>query len=441
MITEQYSREIREIETILHQHMDLFGYELIDMPIIADADIFLTRAGNSIVEQLFTFERFGRLLALRPEFTALLAHRYAQEKHTKPVRWQLSGAIFVDEPSDYSLQYQHHNIGAEFIGQSSTLADAELMIMAVDGLEKLGVENWQLVIGHVGLQLHLLSQFGLNSRTQRILLTQRERLKEVGKQAVLDYLSDILMLEDTKDSANSVNGDETGKMLDMLLDLTHQTNTMGGRTRHDIAERIIKKHERGLEYEKISQALDFLQVWGNMRGTFNDVVDKIKPFIVDDDTYGQSLLSKWLEVLQTLSAYGLDVSRMIIQPDLTKNWDYYTGFVFGIRVNGDYVASGGRYDGLTKLLGSHEEIPAVGFAYYTHRLLESLPTNTNTEPVYTLKSKASHEAISWAQTLRAVDITIELVTDSENVDIEIIDNQAHYKDKVFSREQLIEEII
>ncbi len=86
-------------------------------------------------------------------------------------------------------------------------------------------KNWQIVVGHVGLQLHLLSQFGLDRRTQRILLTQRERLKEDGKQAVLEYLRNILIIDNESVTTHTSNGEETQQMLDMLLDSTRYTST------------------------------------------------------------------------------------------------------------------------------------------------------------------------------------------------------------------------
>ena len=372
------SRRIREIETILQQHMGLSGYDLIDVPVIEDADIFLTRAGNTIIEQLFTFERFGRLLALRPEFTAAVAHRYIQEKHTDPVRWQLSGSIYVDEPSDISQQYEQHNIGAELINQNGIMAEAEIVAMAAQGMAKLDVRDWHLVIGHVGLQLHLLSQFGLDNRTYRILLTQRDRLKEHGKQAVLDYLNEVLPVDDSSLIPQSGNGQETQQMLDVLLDSTPYGNTMGGRSRHDIAARLLKKHDRALERSQIARAIDFLEKWGNIRGKASEIGSEIQSFIASDDSYGQQLFDEWYQMIDLLHAYGISDEQIIIQPDLTKNWDYYTGIVFGIRANDSYVASGGRYDGLTQLLGGEDIIPAVGFAYYTETLLQALPSSKTT---------------------------------------------------------------
>lgn len=410
-------RKIREIERVLQDHMDLFGYDLIDIPIIEKAEIFLTRAGHNIIERLFTFDRGGHLLALRPEFTAAAAHRYAQQGTQQPVRWQVSGAIFEDEPSDHSLQYQKHTIGAELIGQNGASADAEIIAIAVQGAKKLGADEFKVIIGHVGLQLHLLAQYQLDSRTSRLLLSQRERLKTEGKQATLEYIQEALTLDDSakSDEGNLGQSEQTQYMLDVLLDSTRYGATMGGRSRHDIAQRLLQKRERTLETKQIVAAIDFLADWGQIRGSIEDILSQVAQFIGEDDEIGRGLLDNWQQTLELLPAYDIHQDNIILQPDLTKNWDYYTGMVFGIRANETYIASGGRYDGLTKLLGSQENVPAVGFAYYTEPLLNALPKIDNAPHVFTL-SKANMsevEALQWTITLRKAGIAILVVDDSE----------------------------
>lgn len=430
---------LRKVESRLQQHMALFGFDYIDVPMIANADIFLTRAGDTIIEELFTFERFGQLLALRPEFTAATTHQYIQAGLTDPVRWQLSGEIFIDLPSDHSLQYQQHNIGAELIGESGSVIDAELIAMASQGIQKLNIDAWHLIIGNVGLQLHLLSQFQLDRRTYRILLTQRDRLKENGKQAVLDYLAEILELDDTAQSTQQSTGIETQQTLDVLLDSTPYGNTMGGRDRRDIAARLLKKHDRGLERQQISDALDFLQAWGALRGSPDEILPKVHAFISSNDEQGQTLFREWQETLQLLSAYGVQQEQIIIQPDLTKNWDYYTGIVFGIHVNDTYVASGGRYDGLTRLLGSEKDFPAVGFAYYTQKLMDAISFSESSTLVINLGSDEYATSIVWASALR--DAGIAVTTSSMNeADISIHGETARYNNKSYTLDDLIQEL-
>ena len=49
----------------------------------------------------------------------------------------------------------------------------------------------------------------------------------------------------------------------------------------------------------------------------------------------------------------------------SRGLTYYTGLIFDISLNHldhTVVGGGGRYDGLVKMLGGSEDVPAVGFA-------------------------------------------------------------------------------
>ena len=66
-----------------------------------------------------------------------------------------------------------------------------------------------------------------------------------------------------------------------------------------------------------------------------------------------------------LAARGCDVSGLEFQATFGRTtMEYYDGFVFGFyaarRPDLPPVASGGRYDALTRHLGQGREIPAVG---------------------------------------------------------------------------------
>jgi histidyl-tRNA synthetase len=428
--------DIRSIEQILQREMALFGYKLMEVPMIEEADIFLTRAGDSIIERLFTFERFGRLLALRPEFTAAVAHYYSQSNLHEPVRWQLSGLIFEDEPGDTSRQFEKHTIGAEFLGKSGLAADAEIIAMAAQGIAKLGIANWQLVLGHVGLLRHLLSRFGLDSRAERLLLGQRETLKREGKAAALANLQDVISLqaENIPQVPDSGSSGQTQYMLDVLLDSTRYGTTMGGRSRHEIAQRLLKKRERALELEQFLAALDFLETWGKLSGSSTDVFANIDAFI--DDDKGRVLLNEWQTTLELLSAYGISEEQIVIQPDLSKNWDYYTGLVFGLRQGETVLASGGRYDGLTQLFGA-DAVPAVGFVYYSQALLQSQSASASPR-IYSLKGNDEVTTIRWASALRENGISV--ASSINGADIICEAELATYQGREYRLEELVQEL-
>ena len=69
--------------------------------------------------------------------------------------------------------------------------------------------------------------------------------------------------------------------------------------------------------------------------------------------------------LAALSARGVDLDRLEFEASYGRtSLEYYDGFVFGLYAPGRAdlppIASGGRYDALTRRLGRGSEIPAVG---------------------------------------------------------------------------------
>jgi histidyl-tRNA synthetase len=234
----------QKILDLLHQSLALYGYQTIETSVIESADLFLTKAGDQIITRLFTFERHGHQLALRPEFTAAAAHRYAQSGENRVARWQFSGAVFEDDPNDFRHNYQRLSVGAELMGMSGAVADAEVLTVAADNAHLLSVPDWQLVVGHVGLTRQLLSQFMLDNRTTRFLLSHLPKLKDFGKDYVMQLLDKALLGRESSDSLTASDGAtevNTQQMLDVLLDATQRGMTMGGRTRHDIARRLLPK--------------------------------------------------------------------------------------------------------------------------------------------------------------------------------------------------------
>ncbi|MBC7870685.1 MAG: ATP phosphoribosyltransferase regulatory subunit, partial [Chitinophagaceae bacterium] len=368
--------QIGQLTIKLQAHMALYGYEIVETPLIEDADLFLTKAGDQVIEKLFTFERQGQQLALRPEFTAAAVYRYLVAGLSNTVRWQFSGPVFEDHPADGSVQ--HYSIGAEIIGAKGATADAEIIAMATRGLIAHGIDKIQLVIGHVGLMRRLLERFALDARTRRFILQHRDLLKngEHGKSQLLAQLARYTPMSQNGNGDVSVNDftqSNTQQMLGILLDATRRAETMGGRTQADIAERLLQKHQQNAEYEQINAALDFLAAWIAIVESPDTALSQAQNFIEDDAEAGR-MLAEWREVIFQLRTYGIALEQIIIQPDLARTWDYYTGVVFELRTyNGLQIGGGGRYDELARLIGGEQNIPAVGFAYYVDSLLATLP--------------------------------------------------------------------
>jgi ATP phosphoribosyltransferase regulatory subunit len=80
--------------------------------------------------------------------------------------------------------------------------------------------------------------------------------------------------------------------------------------------------------------------------------------------------------LALLRNAGIDLDRVQFSAQFGRQLAYYTGLVFEVScanptVTGP-IAGGGRYDGLMRTAGSSVNIPAVGAAIHTERLLAAV---------------------------------------------------------------------
>lgn len=187
---------------------------------------------------------------------------------------------------------------------TGAVADAEILSLAVQGVASQEITNWRLVVGHVGLMRLLLDRFALDNRTQRFLLNHLPTLKAEGKTQVLHQLDHALLGIDaepqllTNSNADSMTALNTQQMLNVLLDATERGMTMGGRTRQDIARRLLQKRQRAADRQQIAAALDFLESWSAISGSVIDTFQAVEAFIDADDSAAKKVLAEWRHTIE-----------------------------------------------------------------------------------------------------------------------------------------------
>lgn len=404
--------------------MALYGYLPADAPMLERAELFLSRAGDQILHRLFTFERYGIQLALRPEFTTPALHRYMQAADQGHVaRWQFSGTIFEDDPASNRIDYERLSIGAELIGLGTDAearlgADAEIIAMATHGARAAGVDGVRVVIGDVQLTRKLIASFELDPRTQNFLLRHVYALGDpaLGKNYVLDQYDAFLIADGTlvnaSDAVNPVANSQIQDILNSLLDATERGMTMGGRSQEDISRRLLRKYRYAAQRDQIVHVLDVLAEWIQMGGPYSQALAAIRSFTPLVER-GSDQINAMAALVDTLECYDVDVQAIEIQPGLIRDWDYYTGIVFELYAGAArHIAGGGRYDELARLIGSDREIPAVGFVYYVDALQRAISgVGDEGVRVFTLCSAQINtaEAVRWAQTLREREVAVRLL--------------------------------
>ncbi|MDX2138410.1 MAG: ATP phosphoribosyltransferase regulatory subunit [Chloroflexota bacterium] len=356
----------------LHDHMASYGYQHTEVPVIEPAELFLTRAGDQIIHKLFTFDRHGISLALRPEFTSPALRRYISQYsglHYPAVRWQFSGTIFEDDPSDVGMQYERMSVGAECIGLAGVAADAELIAMAVTGCDAVGTRAGTLVLGHVQLVRALLSAYELDNRLQQFVLSHLSALRDpaLGVEYVMSRF-DALASGIGEPISLRAEADAQ-RAFELVLDSTERGATLGGRTQADIARRLLQKQRRASQRGQIIDVLRFLDELCAINATQDDAFSRLRRFPVQSAAWSATL-DDWEVMVQNLLAHDIKVSSVMIQPGALRDWEYYSGMIFELYgTDGRHLAGGGRYDDFARLLGAPVDIPAVGFVYYLDQLM------------------------------------------------------------------------
>jgi len=101
-----------------------------------------------------------------------------------------------------------------------------------------------------------------------------------------------------------------------------------------------------------------------VRETCPNALERLRDIAVDMAAI-QGAVDRLSRRLEALDARGIDVGALDFETSYGRTqMEYYDGFVFGFhaekRPDLPPVATGGRYDALTRQLGQGREIPAVG---------------------------------------------------------------------------------
>jgi histidyl-tRNA synthetase len=113
-----------------------------DGPPLEPLDLYTRKSGDEIVGQLYTFtDKGGREVALRPEMTPTFARMVSARANAlrKPIRWFSIPQLFRYERAQRGRLREHFQLNVDIVGETSELADAELLAVAIDIMRELGL--------------------------------------------------------------------------------------------------------------------------------------------------------------------------------------------------------------------------------------------------------------------------------------------------------------
>ncbi|MEY4518593.1 MAG: histidyl-tRNA synthetase [Cyanobacteriota bacterium] len=145
------------IEATVKKILGRAVYQEIRAPIFEQTALFergIGEATDVVGKEMYTFSSRGdQSITLRPEGTAGVVRAYIQNKlHAQGgvQRLWYTGPMFRYERPQAGRQRQFHQVGLELIGCDAPRADAEVIALATDILQTLGLKNLELDINSIG---------------------------------------------------------------------------------------------------------------------------------------------------------------------------------------------------------------------------------------------------------------------------------------------------
>lgn len=221
------TKDVLPSESYINQYIEAtclgvaenFGYKEMRTPVFEHTELFQRGVGDTtdvVQKEMYTFDdKGGRSITLRPEGTAGAARSFLENGLSNEALPQkicyLTSCYRYEKPQTGRLR-EFHQFGIECFGAASPLADAEMIALAKQIFDELGVKDLHLEINSIGCpkcraEYHKALKEYFTSRIDELCDTCRDRLdrnpmrildckspvcSEIAKDApvVLDYLCD-----------------------------------------------------------------------------------------------------------------------------------------------------------------------------------------------------------------------------------------------------------
>ncbi len=162
-----------------------FGFREVETPIFEDAELFILRSGPNVMKELYAFKDKGdREIALRPEMTAPAIRMFvnSMSNDPKPIKIFYFGQCFRYERPQSGRYREFFQFGAELIGSATPETDAEVISMAASMIEALGLNEYKIRIGHIGVLRQRIADVGVpKERTAEVLQKLDKKLYEEAR--------------------------------------------------------------------------------------------------------------------------------------------------------------------------------------------------------------------------------------------------------------------
>lgn len=370
----------------LRAHMGTRGYQPIDTPLLEETELFVRKSGGDLAGRMYNFtDPGGTPVSLRPEFTSSVIRHFIENENSLslPVRWQYSGPVFRYAPAEQGSYRQFTQCGAELVGASGDDSDVEVIALALSGLSELGLKDFQIRIGHLGVLHSLLDAFGLSEPAKLFIIGNLNALRdnEADVDGLMAHAGEVGLLSGNVDLGLGLETALRSMSTEAAEDFIHgvlkesMPEPLGRRTTDQIIARLLSKVREANDPTAFRCALRLASQYSALQGEPQATL-RSAVVVAEECGVDPSPLDEVKKLMNRMTDLNIGESRVTLDMGMARGISYYTGVIFEIvHENGTALGGGGRYDDLVQALGGSKNVPAMGFAYNVNLLLDVMTAN------------------------------------------------------------------
>jgi ATP phosphoribosyltransferase regulatory subunit len=358
------------------------GYEAVAPDIIQPAGVFLDVVGEALRGRTYVFtDMDGKELCLRPDLTVPTCRLYLQRHRDadQEAYYSYNGPAFRFQPAsaDASHPREFRQAGIEAFGDKDAgEADARTLVLVLRALQQAGLPGWKLRIGDVALFDALLRAADIPERWRRRLRHQflrpdafRAELKRLSTNPARSAAAFPRALVEALDP------NDVARAESLVAEHLEQggIELIGVRTAAEIAEGLLAIAADTKAPPLKPEAAALIEAYVKTKAAAPQATSVLRKLISKPSAAFSEALDAYERRCMLLSESGVDMNAVEFSAEFGRSVGYYTGFVFEVLVEAlgpsSPVGGGGRYDGLLKAVGAPRDVPAVGGAVHTERLL------------------------------------------------------------------------
>jgi len=350
------------------------SYARVEPPILQPAEVFLDRSGEEIRRRTFVLtDPEGHELCLRPDLTIPVCRMHLSGGKKFPARLAYHGPAFRFQPGEPERPSQFLQTGVECMGVGDRkAADIEVLSLAVEGVRAAGLKSFSLKIGDLTLFAGLIDVLDIPAQWRGRL--KRHFWRPAYFRELLERLSNGAAVPGERYLAHlgTASEAEARAALTGLMEYFGGT-PMGGRTREEIVDRLMEQAAEAAALRLDKKAVALIERILSVAGPARESLSEIRALLHKNAIKLEAPLQVMEARIAALTKLGFDEKRLTFAARFGRNMEYYTGFVFELWSRDSegpvQIAGGGRYDNLLRMLGAKADIPAVGCAIRSERVL------------------------------------------------------------------------